>query len=190
MLPPLATEADATAFGLTVTDAALRRASVRVRAYVGQQITYGTSTITGEGPTFRLPERPVVSVDTVEDSDGTELTEGTQWVLAPGGTLVTNMVDTLTVTYTHGMAQPPDALIELVCTIAARLDSTDDSVAAGVQQESSGSVSQTFGWDAWKGIAELTAGEKAALDRLYPKLPNVHVQRPAALSVASYWNLS
>jgi hypothetical protein len=52
------------------------------------------------------------------------------------------------------------------------------AAASGVQQETAGSESVTFGFDSYKAISDLTAGEKAVLDRLFPKRANVVVLRP------------
>lgn len=176
MLPALASVSDASAFGLTVTQAALLRASTRVRSHLGQRITAGTSTVTLRGPLGRLPQRPVSVVTSVLDEDGNDV----DFDLLAGGALQTNYGGTLTVEYDHGYAAGavPDELVELVCTIAARLGTSDPALAAGVQQEQSGSASQTFGWDAWKGLTSLTAEEKSALSRMFPRVPRVIVMQP------------
>ena len=174
MLPALATVADAAAFDLDVTDGALLRASVRVRAYTGQQISAGTSTVTLRGPVCRLPQRPVTAVTSVTDEDGVVLAS-TDYELAPGGTLSVDDTGLLTVTYSHGFAVIPDEVVEVVCTVAARLSVSNEALASGVQQEQSGSASQTFGWDAWKAQSSLTSEEKAVLDRLFPKMPGLVV---------------
>lgn len=180
MLPALATTADATALGLTVTDAALLRASTRVRARTGQQISAGTSTVSLRGPSARLPERPVTSVTSVTDEDGATLTADDDYYLRAGGWLDLPTTGWFTVVYAHGFAADayPDELVEVVCTIAARLGATDSTVAKGVTQEQSGSASQTFGWDAWQGLGGLTKEEKAVVDRLFPRLPRSLVMRP------------
>lgn len=169
-LAALATTSDATAYGLTVTSAALLRASTRVRAYTGQRISTGSSTIRARGPVVRLPERPVTAVTSVTDSDGVVLTVDVDYELV-GQDLTLPTSGEFTVVYSHGFATVPDGVLEVVCTIAARLGATDTSVASGVVQEQSGSVSQTFGWDAWKGLSSLTSEEKRVLDRTFPRLP-------------------
>jgi len=177
MLPALATTSDASVFGLTTDAASLMRASTRLRSFLGQTITSDTSTVTLRGPVNRLPQRPVNSVTSVTDKDGNVLTAD-EWTLGPAGTLtVPGHSDLLTVVYTHGYATVPDGVVELVCTIAARLYGTDPTVATGVQQEQSGSASQTFGWDAWKGVSSLTTEEKATARRLFPKLPSIVAMR-------------
>lgn len=170
MLPALATSWDASAFGLTVSDAALLRASARVRTYVDQQITYGTSTVILPQSNRRLPQRPVIDVSAVVDSDGVTLTETTDWEL-DGDTIATTSTDKLTVTYTHGLVEAPDALVELVCTIGARIDSMPAGLQSGVQQQGAGPFQQTYGWDSHKAASGLTQGEKDTLDRIWPRIP-------------------
>ena len=69
------------------------------------------------------------------------------------------------------IAEPDDDLIELTCQIAARLGSTPAELVQGVQQQAAGPLSVGFGWDAWKGLSGLTAGEVATLKRMFPEMP-------------------
>lgn len=170
MLSPLATSFDATLFDLTVTNAALLRASNRVRAYVDQQITYGTSTVVLPRSNRRLPQRPVVAVSSVVDEDGATLTEDTDWEL-DGDTITTTSTDKLTVTYEHGLTELPDALVEVVCTIGARIQNMPAELQAGAQQQGAGPFQVTYGWDSHKAASGLTQGEKDALDRIWPRTP-------------------
>lgn len=176
MLPALATTGDAESFGLTVTDAALLRASTRVRSFVGQQISDGTSTVTARGTLVRLPQRPVRSITSVVDEDDNPV----EYTLSGGGVLEVQDRCEVTIEYVHGFEDGtmPDELVEVVCTIAARLESVDPALASGVTQEQSGSASQTFGWDAWKAQSSLTAEEKAVLTRLFPRVPRTFVMVP------------
>ena len=176
MLDPLASQADATAFGFgTISEGAFNRASARVRAYTGLTLTEGTYTILARGPKVQLPERPVTSVDSILDDDANEL----GFTLRAGGMLDVECGDeNLTIAYDAGYATLPDALVELVCSIASRLDGIDPAAATGVQQETGGSESVTYGFDSYNAISELTTGEKRALDRLFPKRPGVVVMRP------------
>lgn len=179
----LADQTDATAFGYgTIATAMFARASARVRGYVRQQITAGTSTVTVRGPVVLMPERPVTAITTVVDVsvvDDPYTLEADEWVLRSGGILETpDFGGNLEVTYSHGFATVPDELKELVCGLASRLTQINAAAAAGVQQETAGSESVTFGFDSYKAISDLTAGEKAVLDRLFPKFGNVVVLRP------------
>lgn len=163
----LATESDAMAFGITVSTTALRRASARVRAYVGQRLSVESDTITASGPLIQLPERPVAAVASVVDADAVELVEDDEWTLTGDLLTVPGRTDVLTVTYTHGQVLT-EPQVEAVCSIAARLGAAvAPEVAAGVQQQSAGAFSQTFGWDSFKAQADLTEGERAILDRVF-----------------------
>lgn len=175
MLDPLATQTDATAFGMgTISDGAFARASARVRGYTGLAFTASSYTIVARGQIVQLPQRPVSGVTSVVDEDGDDV----DWVLRAGGVLNTDCSGNLTIEYDAGYTTLPDALVELVCTIASRLDTVDPAAAAGVQQETGGSESVTYGFDSYNAISELTTGEKRALDRLFPKRPGVVVMRP------------
>lgn len=174
MLPPIATPAEAALLGFDASDEALMRASIRVRGFTQQQVTAGSSTISVYGrDVFQLPQRPVTSVDSVAVNGTTtsdyRLVNNTLTIDGVG------LSDDVTVAYSHGYSDIPDELIELVCQIATRLDTSStqqgQAVAAGVQQQTAGSFSIGFGWDAWKAQADLTAGEKATLRRLWPSLP-------------------
>ena len=175
MLDPLATQADATAFGLgTISEGSFNRASARVRGYTGLNLTAGSYTTLARGQIVQLPQRPVVSVTSVVDDDGNDV----DWVLRAGGVLQAACSENLTIEFDAGYTVLPDALVELVCSIASRLDSVNPAAASGVQQESGGSESVTFGFDSYNAISELTTGEKRALDKLFPKRPAVVVMRP------------
>ena len=175
MLDPLADQTDATAFGFgTISSGAFNRASARVRAYTGFTLTVGSHSVSARGPKVQLPERPVSAVSSVVDEDAVEV----EFTLRAGGLLDVECGENVSVTYTAGYATLPDALVELVCSVASRLDSIDPAAASGVQQETGGSESVTFGFDSYNAISELTTGEKRALDRLFPKRPGVVVMRP------------
>jgi hypothetical protein len=136
--------------------------------------TSDTYTCLARGPKVLLPERPVQSVTSVVDEDSVAV----DFVLRAGGVLEVATGENVTVTYVGGFTVLPDALVELVCSIASRLDTVDPAAAAGVQQESGGSESVTFGFDSYNAIADLTTGEKRALDRLFPRRAGVVVMRP------------
>lgn len=167
MLPPLATLSDAADYGYeSVSDAALSRASSRVRGELRQQMSAGTSTVVGMGPLVTLPERPVTAVMTVKDADGRDV----PFTLS-GADVETSHWGPLTITYAHGLTALPDEVVELVCAIASRITNAAPQVAQGVASESAGPHSITFGMDAWKAQSGLTAGEKETLRRYWPKMP-------------------
>jgi hypothetical protein len=184
LLASLASQSDATAYGYgTITEGMFARASARVRGYVRQQITAGTSTITVRGPIVLLPERPVTAItsvtDEVSEPDLPYTLLADEWELRVGGVLQTpKFGGNLQVSYTHGFANLPDELIELVCQLATRLTNVNQAAASGVQQETGGSESVTLGFDSYNAISELSTGEKRVLDRLFPKRAGVVVLRP------------
>lgn len=174
MLDPLVDAAEATELGFAVSAASLVRASARVRGYARQQITAGQSTRRFRGPIFRLTERPVVSVTAVVDDGG----ENVDWDV--DGSLVTvASIGMVYVSWSHGFAELPGELVELVCQVASRIDglSASEPLAQGVQQQqkTAGPFQSgvTYGWDAWKAQAGLTQGEKDTLDRYWPRLPQI-----------------
>lgn len=177
-LPALATQADATEYGYpTIGDAWFARASVRVRRFLGQEITQSTSAakLSGSGP-WLLPQRPVVSVASVVDADSVavEYELDGQWLSATAE-------GPLTVTYTHGFDPVPDELIELVCAIATRLSQLPNAVVSGARTEQAGGEAVTWGVEAFNAGARLTQAEKDELRKIYPKLPQTTVLRPAPL---------
>jgi hypothetical protein len=118
--------------------ALLRDASARFRAAAaGQIINRSTSTIRVKacGGRVWLPQRPVISVESVTNPDDVELE-----------VIETTAVDVevgvgcetwLTVAYTHGYAESPDDVVGVVCQIAGR--------AFGSQMETAGVTSTTLG---------------------------------------------
>lgn len=179
MLPALATQADATGYGYPVIgDAWFARASARVRRFLGQQtVTPASSTtrLSGSGP-WLLPQRPVVSVESVMDSASAAV----EFEL-DGPWLIAAECGPLTVAYTHGYDPLPDGLIELVCAVAARLSGVPDAVASGARTEQAGAEAVTWGVEAFNTASGLTAGEEKALRDFYPKLPRTIVMRSAPL---------
>ena len=167
MLPPLATQTDAVNLGFTVDDAALMRASIRIRGHVRQQITVGASTIVARGPIIRLPQRPVTGVESVT-LDGAAIA----YTETGSNVIEVDSCERVTVTYTHGFVFVPDDLVELVCQVATRLAApTDGMLAAGAQQATAGPFTVGLGWDAWKAQSGLTAGDKETLRRYWPDVP-------------------
>lgn len=189
-MPALANLADqtaATAYGYgTITSAMFARASARVRGYTQQTISAATTTTTARGPIIQLPERPVnaiTSVTDVSEPSTPRALVSSEWAVRAGGILETpNYGGNLTVVYTSGWATLPDELIELVCGLASRLTNIVQAAGAGVQQETGGSESVTYGFDSYNAISELSTGEKRVLDRLFPQRAGVVVQTAGAAS--------
>lgn len=180
MLANLADQTDATAYGYgTITSAMFARASARVRGYTRQTITTATSTITARGPIVQLPQRPVQTIDGVTDAENAVALTTDDYLLRAGGILEVPLYGgNLEIVYTHGWDALPDELIELVCGLASRLTNVNPAAGTGVQQETGGSESVTFGFDSYNAISELSTGEKRVLDRLFPPRAGVIVQRP------------
>jgi hypothetical protein len=187
-LAALADQAAATAYGYgTIASGMFARASTRVRGYTRQQISAASSTVTARGPIVALPQLPVntiTSVTDVSDPDAPVVLTDDEYQLRAGGTLeVPRYGGNLSIVYTHGWATLPDELVELVCAVASRMANSNAAAASGVQQETGGSESVTFGFDSYNAIAELTTGEKRMLDRIFPSRASVVVVRagdPAA----------
>lgn len=171
---PLATPNDALRFGFgDVSTAALAKASARARRFTGQHISTAVRSILAVGPRIQLPARPVQAVSDVIDSGGNRV----QFELRPGGVLHVATSGTVTVTYTSGWAKVPDRVVEVICTIAARLEGLNPALAGGVQQESGGAEAATYGWDSFQGVGDLVTSEKNALAGIFPKRPGLIVQR-------------
>lgn len=181
----LANQTDATGFGYgSIASGYFNRASTRVTAFArsrGYALASGTYTVTGRGPSILLPNRPVASITSVtdaEDPDNEVALADDEWTLREGGVIeVVNYPGNLRVVYVAGPATVSDEIKEIVCHIASRMSNTSSAAASGVQQETGGSESVTFGFDAYSGIADLTKGELAALGRLFPKIPQLVVMR-------------
>lgn len=172
---PLATPDDAEAFGVgTVSEPYLLKATVRVREFTKQHISLTTSTVQASGPTVYLPQRPFRSVLSITDM---ETGDPVRFALGDRGTVRLNSLRRCLITYEHGYDPVPDNIIELVCEIAARLQSISPALKAGMQQGSAGGESASFGWDSHTGVAGLTSAEKSRLSGLFPRLPRLIVQR-------------
>ncbi|MEU3620606.1 hypothetical protein ABZ725_51480 [Streptomyces sp. NPDC006872] len=163
-LAALATTADLAARGLTVTaeeetvaETYLDVASTAVREAAGVPISQTTSTVTLEGPVtewLTLPGPPIVSVATVE-IDGEAVTD---WRLrshrlwrACGWSPGCGPSD-VEVVQTHGLADVPSDIVDLVCRIAAgaladyRADPEGAGLAVGdIRSERIGDYSVTYG---------------------------------------------
>lgn len=184
-LSALADQTAATSYGYgTIASGMFARASARVRGYTRQTISAATSTVTARGPVVSLPQLPVntiTSVTDVSDPDAPVVLTTDDYQLRAGGVLeVPNYGGNLEIVYTHGWATLPDELIELVCAVASRMANSNAAAASGVQQETGGSESVTFGFDSYNAIAELTTGEKRMLDRIFPSRASVVVMRAAS----------
>lgn len=182
-LPPLATQADATAFGYSLppatADSLLARASVRIRRAAGQPITPSVVTVQldVEGGAVELPAPPVVTVQLVQDvaRDGT-LTTITGWVWDGDRLrLPTCLTRRVRVTYERGWTVVPDGLVELTCQVASRLAATPTDAEGLLRQRQIDDYSETFATEAIAAAGDLMPGETTALERELGPVPQVWV---------------
>lgn len=182
---PLVTPEDAARLGYpNLTEGALTRASNRAKDFTKQEFLTTTATIETKTSMVYLPGRPVQSVDSVVDYRGNPLL----YQLRPNNKVYVDTrnyaqsrtmnsfsnellddFDLAIITYTYGWDVLPDRVGDIICTIAARLQSLSPALAEGAQTESGGSESITFGWDSHSGVSDLVSGEKNRLNRLFPK---------------------
>lgn len=156
------------------TQALLDDASAAVRAYTGQLISAGTSTVTafprlGE---VKLMQRPVTAVTSVTNADGDDVAYcfdgvdrlyGLAW---PG---------TVTVDYAHGWASVPDDIIGVVCSIVQR--SLTAAADPGITAESIAGYSYSRGPITASGPWGLFDQEKLVLRR-YQRHPAAPLMVP------------
>lgn|SRR5574341_749648 len=196
----LATVADAVRFGYTLPsgqeESALARASARLRRAAGQQISSTTSTVRlrVEDGTILLPGPPITAVASVVRlaEDGGAAVTGWRWDGRErvNGVSVWPTTSTVwpywclpvdvNVTYTHGLVTLSDELVELVCSVAARVgaSSTATGMEAGVRSEQIDDYSVTYSAEAREDAAGLLPGERAALHALLGAPPSAVVVRP------------
>lgn len=165
-MQPLATPEDAEAFGNgEVTAPFLAKASARAREFTKQTISAGTSTVRASGPKILLPQRPLRRVlEVTDEATGKPV----QFARGNGSIIHVATGGYCLVTYEHGFDPVPEGVIELICEIAARLQSINPALRAGMQQGTAGSESASFGWDSHNGVAGLTSAEKDRLRALFP----------------------
>lgn len=183
MLPPLATPQDAKLLGYCVDAPQLQRASARIRGYTRQEISAGSSThiVIGQ-KRYLLPQRPVKSITSVTDHHGNVLPDsawhldgqflhlpvnGTPWIA--NGPCWGGEKGAFRVTYDHGFDTLPDELVELVCSVANRIQNAPAGLGLGARTEQAGGETITWGADAFGAVTDLTKAEKTVLDRIFPK---------------------
>ncbi|MFE3452386.1 hypothetical protein ACFXJ8_26030 [Nonomuraea sp. NPDC059194] len=182
----LATAADAVRFGYTLPageeSKLLDRASVRLRRAAGQQISETTSTVRlrVDGGVVTLPGPPVTAVATVAKlaEDGGSTLTGWRWDGYDRVTCIPWCYD-VNVTYTHGFAPIPDELLELVCSVAARLGSapTSGGMEAGVRSESIDDYQVTYATDSLESASGLLEGEESQLRAFLGDPPSAYMVR-------------
>jgi hypothetical protein len=180
-LDPLASAADLQARKVDVTDAprvaaALASASGAVRDAAGGPISQVTSTIKASVPRgawLDLPVRTVTAVTSITDENGNPVTgwkllDGRLWRAAGWG--LTCEPTELTVTVTHGLAEVPADIVDLVCDLAtASLLSDGDAHDPRVQAEAIDDSRTTWqsGADATVSVFELPERTRLMLARRF-----------------------
>ena len=139
-------------------------ASATVRSYTGQEISLSESTsrVRVKDGVARLPQRPVVDVATVADTDGNDL--DVTWVAGDRVRLTDVAHDWVDVTYTHGYEEVPAEIVAVVCQIAGRAFGRPPD-ETGLQSETIGQYSYSVGAAAAAGGLGLLNDERAVLDR-------------------------
>lgn len=182
----LATLPDAIRLGYTLTagqeESLLARASARIRRVAGQQISSTTSTVryTVENGSATLLSPPITAVTTVAKvaEDGGATLTGWRW---DHGVRIHRIpwYGQVNITYTHGFTTMPDELVELVCSVAARLgaSSTTTGMEAGVRSEAIDDYSVTYAAEALKIASDLLEGEKESLQQILGSPPTAYVVR-------------
>lgn len=200
----LATIAEAASMGYVLDPISgpmlLDRASARIRAYTGQTI----SRVIGDVAVIpiirgvaRLPQRPADKPITVL-LDGVAFVEGTAWHWDPVRSALRCLSVHLpsangptdgwfcaersaTVTYSHGFVTIPQELVEVVCSVAARMASSPAGLAGGIRSETAGDVSVTYATESLSAAGALLPSEQGILDRLVGR------RTTATLPLGSRW---
>lgn len=141
----------------------LADASAAVRAYCGQQFSAGTSTVRlgVRNRVVRLPQRPVVDVTTIEDTDGNDVTF--TWFFGEM-VEVDGTAGWVDVTYEHGYDDVPGDIVAVVCQIAGRAFGATAADAA-IARERIGTYEIQLGPAAAAGGVGMLNDEKAVLNR-------------------------
>lgn len=165
--------------------ATLADASSKIRTYTRQAfdpVTDQTMVVRGTAGEIRLPQRPVVSVSAVvalgaygapdfplidwafDGIDIVKLGTGTGIINLPEAFWdEDSYLGTYRVTYSHGYASLPDAIVSKACEIALRV-LTSPSMAGGVISETVGPYSYRLDAPGGGLSAVLTAGDKTDLE--------------------------
>ncbi|MFJ8154814.1 hypothetical protein [Streptomyces sp. NPDC094468] len=171
--PPLATAADAVAYGYSLpaesADALLARASARIRRAAGQPITPSTVTVqlAVDGGVVDLPAPPVLEVQSVSSvaEDGTLAPLTGSWWDGERLRLLTCFADRVQVTYRRGWDPVPDGVVDLTCSVADRLSGTPRGMESGIRQQTIDDYSVTYASEAIQYSGDLLPGELTALQR-------------------------
>jgi hypothetical protein len=159
--------------------ALLHDASAKFRLEAGgQEITLSETTvrINAAAGTCRLPQVPVVAIESVKDLDGNDVAyvwDGLETLdFSTGVALLSDFAFepirsrtfAVDVTYTHGYDPVPDDVVAAVCQIAGRAYG-NPSTEAGITQETTGSYSYSRGSAAGSGPLGMLEDERAVAHR-------------------------
>lgn len=157
-------------------EALIRDASAKVRNYTGQTFTLEETTdrLKARNGRLTLPQRPVVEVATVQDTNAVDvdytLTNDILWLNTTWSGLApfdweprTTPLGYVDVTYTHGYETIPDDILAVVCQIVGRAYGVN-SQTAGLTGETIAGYSYTMGSVGGAGAVGLLPEERAVLD--------------------------
>jgi hypothetical protein len=189
----LATVEDAASFGYLLDPVTgpgfLNRASERIRAYSGQDISRVVADVVNvpvRNNQALLPQLPA-DKPTLVQIDGVTFLENTAWYWDPiqwrvmgidpfipsanftGWWRETDGERYITVTYSHGFVTVPDTIKEIVCAVAFRMAQTPGAAEGGTRQEATAAVTITYASETLAAGASLTASEKGSLDLVIPR---------------------
>lgn len=166
-------------------DALLEQAANKIRAYTGQtfDLTSTTDTLRAVGSIVRLPQRPVISVDSVQLID----TLGNTYALPVYGFDGIDRLDlayygqvlnlpeeialdggwagTVKVTYQHGYSDVPADLQALNAELVARIFNAPTQGAVGIRSQSTGPYNVSYDPAYAGGVVILTDDDKVTLNR-------------------------
>jgi hypothetical protein len=197
-LPPLVTVNDVTErlpSGMTIDDgrvaSLIRDASAAVRRFTKQDFTIGTTTqdIRPIGYRIRLPQRPVLAVNSIQiklpgSQAGVYTTlpawywDGSDEVWLIDGSSIVNLAEevisalqwqtpVVRVNYQHGYTEVPDDVVGVVCSMVTRLLTAPG--LGGVISETVGEYSYRLSDAAAQGPMTLTDSEQKILREYQPK---------------------
>lgn len=171
-LPPLATQADAAAWGYTLpaetADLLLARASTRLRRAARESISAATITIETavDCDEVALPAQPVISVSDVQAvaDDGT-LTPLTGWRWNGEALMLTSWPRPrrIQVTYLRGRTVVPDGVVELTCQVAVRMSLTPAGMDIGIRERRVDDYTEVYATEQIDAAGDLLPGERTAL---------------------------
>lgn len=128
-----------------------------------QRFEVGSSTVRvfPKSGVVRLLQRPVISVDSVVDADGSPVSYSFDGHQTLAGIIGNAPV---IVTYQHGSASIPDAVVAVVAGMVARTLSIAPDAASGITKQSTGPFSQEYASWAVGSQVMLSPAEQAVAD--------------------------